>query len=186
MSHNKQLSVDEYINALERMKKSPRDRIGILGDLGTAGLGSLAGAGIVGTVASVAGASTILGSTTFASVLGGVIVTTTPVGWVVGSVVVGGAIGYGVSKLVRSGGKSDAVRQMNMRELNERIQELRNQAKDGDKHNDKMKEIVESLQLLIKNEKVTQEDSTGLLMSIEKGNITVDSAFDIIQAFLDP
>lgn len=186
MTQKKQLSVDEYINALERMKKSPRDRVGILGDLGTAGLGGLAGAGVAGTVASVAGASTLLGSTTVASVLGGVIVTTTPVGWVVGSVIVGGAIGYSVSKLVRSGGKSDAVRQMNIRELSERIQELRNRVKDNDKHNDKMKEILESLQLLVKNAKVSQEDSTGLLMSIEKGNITVDSAFDIIQAFLDP
>ena len=41
--------------------------------------------------------------------------TTTPVGWVVGSVIVGGAVGYGVAKLVRSGGKSDAVKKMNMK-----------------------------------------------------------------------
>ena len=42
MSEKEGLSAEEYINALEKMKESPRDRIGILGDLGPAGLGGLA------------------------------------------------------------------------------------------------------------------------------------------------
>lgn len=167
------------------MKKSSRDRIGILGEIGAAGLGGVAGSGVVGVVASTTGAATLLGSSTLASVMGGVFVTTTPVGWVVGSVIVGGAIGYGVSKFVRSGGKSDAVKKMNMRELSERIQKLQNQTKDIDEHDDKMKKIIEGLQLLINNQKISQEESTGLLAGIEKGHIPIDSAFDNIQVILE-
>jgi len=185
VSQKKELSSEEYINALERMKKSPRDRIGILGEIGAAGLGTVAGSGVAGVIASTAGAATLLGSSTLASVMGGVFVTTTPVGWFVGSVVVGGAIGYSVSKLVRSGGKSDAVKKMNMRELSEKIQKLRNQTKDIKEHNDKMKKIIEGIQLLIKNQRINQEESTDLLTGIEKGNIPIDSAFDNIQVMLE-
>ena len=185
MSQKKELSAEEYINALERMKKSSRDRIGILGEIGATGLGGIAGSGVAGVIASTAGAATLLGSSTFASVMGGVFVTTTPVGWVVGSVIVGGAIGYGVSKLVRSGSKSDAVKKMNMREISEKIQKLRNQTKDTNEYDDKMKKIIEGLQLLIKNQKISQEESTDLLTGIEKGHIPIDSAFDNIQVILE-
>ena len=185
MPQKKQLATEEYINALERMKKSSRDRVGILGEIGAAGLGGIAGSGVAGVIASTAGAATLFGSSTLASVMGGVFVTTTPVGWVVGSVIVGGAVGYGVSKLVRSGGKSDAVKQMNMRELREIIQQLRNQTQNIDKSDDKMIKIIEGIQILIKNQKMTQEESTDLLVGIEKGNIAIDSAFSIIQEVLE-
>ncbi len=36
-----QLSKDQYLEALERMKKSPRDRLGILAELGETEYGSL-------------------------------------------------------------------------------------------------------------------------------------------------
>lgn len=183
--HKTPLSVDEYIEALERMKRSPRDRIGILGELGATGLGGVAGAVIAGTVAAAAGATTLFGSSTLASMLGGILVTTTPVGWVVGGAVLGGAIGYGIAKLVRSGGECDAIRIMNMRELEVRIREKRKQAQLATKQEDKMIKIIEGIQLLVKNQKINQEDSIDLLAGIEKGNITVDYAFQTIQELIE-
>lgn len=184
MHEKKQLSAEEYLQALERMKMSPRDRIGILGEMGAVGLGGIAGIGVAGATASAAGIATLFGSSTLASILGGVFVTTTPVGWVVGSIGVGCAVGYGISKLARSGGKSDAIRKMNMRELSERIQKMRNQTQYINKHDDKMRKIIEGIQLLIKNQKISQEESTQLLTGIEKGNITIDLAFESIQDIL--
>lgn len=185
MPQAKKSSVDEYIRALEKMKKSPRDRIGILGELGATGLGSVAGMGVAGATASAAGAATLFGSSTLASVLGGVFVTTTPVGWVVGSIALGGTVGYGISKLVSSGGKSDAIKNMNIRELKEKIVKLKNQSQYASKPNDKMSKIIEGIQLLIKNNKISQEESTGLLTGIEKGSITIDFAFNTIQEILE-
>lgn len=128
MKKNQALTKEEYIKALDKMKKSPKDRVGILGELGATGLGGIAGVGLAGAAASATGVATIFGSSTLGSILGGVFVTTTPVGWVVGSVAVGGAVGYGISKLASSGGKSDAIKQMNIRELQERIKTLQNQS----------------------------------------------------------
>ena len=185
MSEKEGLSAEEYINALETMKESTRDRIGILGGIGATSLGGIAGSGAAGVIASTAGTATLLGSSTLASIMGGVFVVATPVGCVVGSVIVGGAIGYGLSSLVRSGGKSDAVKKMNMRELGEKIQKLQNQTKDTNEPEDKMIKIIEGLQLLIKNQKISQEESEGLLTGIKNGNIPIDSAFDNIQAILE-
>jgi len=180
----KRLSVEEYINALEIMKKNPKDRVGILGELGVTGLGGMAGAGVAGVTATAVGTATLFGSSTLASVLGGVFVTTTPVGWIIGSIGVGGAIGYGVSKLIRSGEKSDTIRKMNIRELEARIMKMENQAQHAAKYKDKISKVIEGIQLLLINQKITQEESTDLLAGIEKGNITIDFAFKTIQEML--
>jgi hypothetical protein len=89
---------------------SGRDRVGIAGDVLITAGGLAAGAAAAGTVAATAGVSTIAGSTVLGSVLGGVFVAATPVGWVFGTAVVGGAIAYGVSRLVRSGAIQDERR----------------------------------------------------------------------------
>lgn len=184
MKNDHKLTAEEYINALEKMKKSSRDRVGILGELGATGLGGVAGAGLAGAAASAAGLATIFGSSTLGSILGGVFLTTTPVGWVVGSVAVGGAVGYGISKLASSGGKSDAIKQMNIQELQERIKTLHNQSQYSNKHDEKMKKVIEGIQLLIKNNKISQDESTALLAGIEKGNITADVVFNTINEIL--
>lgn len=176
-------TVDEYIKALERMKSSPRDRVGILGELGVAGLGITAGAALSGTVAGVAGATTLAGSTALASILGGVFVTTTPIGWVVGAAAAGGAIAYAASNLVRSGGKCDAIKKITIRELEQRIRVLRLEAKQAFTHDEKMPKIITGIQYLVANFHITQEKATELLAEIEKGQISVDDAFDLIQNF---
>ena len=82
----------EYQNALLKIKESGRDKIGLFGEALGFGIGTVGGIGLAGTVASVAGASTLLGSTTLASILGGVFVTATPVGWVVGAAATAGSL----------------------------------------------------------------------------------------------
>jgi len=149
MPQTTKVSIDEYISTLEKMKKSPRDRVGILGEFGATGLGIGAGAGVAGATASAAGVATLFGSSTLASALGGVFVTTTPVGWVVGSIALGGTVGYGISKLVSSGGKNDAIKIMNIHELKSRISKLKNKSKYQSKPNDKMERVIEGIQLLI-------------------------------------
>jgi hypothetical protein len=94
--------------ALDKLKG--RDRVGVMGE-GAALLGGAgAGAALAGSAAGMAGATTLLGSTSLASLLGGVFVTATPIGWVVGSAAVAGAAGYGIAKLIRSGSKQDQLR----------------------------------------------------------------------------
>ena len=181
----KSLTTEQYIEALEKMKKSPRDRLGILGELGATGLGGAAGAGLAGAAATSAGVATIFGSSTLGSVLGGIFVTSTPVGWVAGSVALGGALGYGISKVVSGGGKSDAIKQMNIRELQDKIKNLQRQAHGEKKDNNKVKRVIEGVQLLIENEKISQDDATRLLAGIQNGSTSVDFVFDAVNEMLE-
>jgi hypothetical protein len=120
---------DAELSEEEKIKKSiealdGKDRVGLLGEAGSAVLGGLAGAGAAGTIASAAGASTILGSSALGSALGGVFVASTPVGWVIGSALVLGAAGYGAAKLVRSGSEQDKVRAELIDRLKERLDSM--------------------------------------------------------------
>lgn len=94
--------------AIDKMRG--RDKLGLAGEH-LAGVGSAAaGVAAAGTIAGAAGATTLLGSTSLAGLLGGIFVTATPVGWVIGSAAVFGAAGYGIAKLIRAGSEQDQVR----------------------------------------------------------------------------
>ena len=178
----KKPTIDEYLCALEKMKRNPRDRVGILGELGVAGLGITAGAALSGSIAAVAGTATLAGSTTLATIMGGVFVTTTPVGWIVGSAMAGGTLAYAAVKLVRSGAKCDTRRKINIRELEERIQELRQKSDNSPDHDEKMKNVITSIQYLVSNLYIKQNKATDILAAIEKKSMSVDEAFEILQA----
>ena len=180
----KKLSIEEYVRALEKMKRSPRDRLGILGELGATGIGVTAGVAISGTAASVAGVATLAGSTTLASVLGGIFVTATPVGWVFGAAVVGGSLAYAATKAIKSGSKADHLRVRTIREIEERIRSLRDAARNDDTDNQKFAEIISSVQILVVNHRLTQAKGTEILAAVEAKHIGVSEAFDLLQTLL--
>jgi len=180
----KKLSMEEYIHALEKMKRSQRDRLGILGELGVSGLGVTTGIAISGTVAGAAGAATLAGSTTLASLLGGVFVTTTPVGWVVGSAVVCGSLAYTLGKLVRSGGKCDTLKVETMHELERRITAMKKEAKLSQDYDGKMANVITTIQYCVVNRCLTQDKGTEILEAVEKKSLDVDEAFALLQGLL--
>jgi len=177
----KPLTKKQYVAALEKMKKSPRDRIGILGELGVTGLGAAAGAALSGAAAGVAGVATLAGSSTLASILGGVFITTTPIGWVVGSVAAGAGLGYAASKLVRSGGKSDVYRINSIRDLEARISQLKAKSATVASSEDKFRQVITGLQYLLVNGRVSQEKATELIVGIQQQKIAIDDVFQTIE-----
>jgi len=178
------LSNEEYVQALEKMKNSPRDRVGTVGEFVGTVIGVTGGGAASGKIAALFGANTLLGSSTLAKLLGGIFVTTTPVGWIVGCAIGGGALAYGVSKLVRSGGKSDAKREMNIRELTDLIAKKKRESESTGVSEEKYKRLIESLQLLVINRRITQEKSEELLRDIKNGRISIDFAFNVIEGML--
>jgi hypothetical protein len=152
-----ELTTKDYEDARDKMKASPNDRVGTAGSVGATGLGVVAGVAAAGKIATVFGATTLLGSSTLGSVLGGVLVTTTPVGWVIGSVAAAAAIGYGVSKLVRSGAGADARKSQNIIDLGIKIDQQSHAEKPGEIE-EKFKELKESLQILVKDNRISQDD----------------------------
>lgn len=181
----KKLSLDEYLDALERMKKSPRDRIGVLGELGITGIGVAGGAAASGTIAAAAGASTIFGSTTLGSLLGGMFVATTPIGWVIGTALAAGAVAYGATQLVRSASRFDAIKDLDIEEIETRIERMRQETLQTPLRPVKMKKVIEGVQYLVASDHLSQAKSTALLGAIERKQLRIEDAFQLIQKLLD-
>lgn len=171
--------IREYREALEKIKNSPEDRIYIAGKLGFIGLGVATGAMVSSSVAGVAGATTLLGSTTLASLLGGVFVTTTPVGWVIGTAAAGGAITYGLLKFIENGIKNNEKKLQNIKKLEEKIKELEttsHQSMDLDK---KYAQVAEMYISLIDYGMITEEEVENVLKMMCNGELDVDLAFAV-------
>ena len=167
----KKLSTHEYVAALEKMKSNPKDRVGIVGGLATSVLGIVAGAGVAGPLATGMGAATIFGSSTLGGILGGVFVAKTPAGWVFGAAVVGGALGYGAIKMIRSGTKSDVIKDGHIEELESLIAERQAAVVTNKDLETERVAVIDRLQILIGTGEISQEKSTKLLAAMQEGTI---------------
>lgn len=156
--------------AIEKLKT--RDNVGVSAEvLATAG-GAAAGAAAAGTVASAVGASTLLGSSALGSALGGIFVTTTPVGWVVGAAVLAGAAGYGLTKLARSGAKQDRLRQEIVDRLTGRLESL-----DRDSASRSLlTELTQLVQAALEAGLITEVQGQRMVDLVERGSLDVEVA----------
>lgn len=180
----KKLTKEDYIEALKKLEKNPSDRVGLLGELGVATTGAVVGALGAGTIASLFGATTILGSSTLAGAAGGILVATTPVGWVIGTAVAGTAAAYGLAKLVKSGGVNYERRQQSILEIKEKIAEFQRSTQTVES-NHEIGKLAGSFALLLENNLISQEEVTSIMQGIENGQIDSESAFSIINSLLD-
>jgi hypothetical protein len=171
-------SIDDIKSAIKKLRR--RDRVGDAGQILTTAGGATAGATAAGAVASAAGASTLLGSTTLASALGGVFVTSTPMGWVVGCAVAGAAAAYGVSRLVRSGGRHDRIRE----ELIERLSKRLAQIKAYDTQPSAMDDLRKGMSHAIRLGHISEEQATRMVDLVEQGKLDIQLALVRINAFL--
>lgn len=101
-------------------KLDSRDRVGVAGEILGALGGVAGGTAAAGTLAAAAGVTTIPVLTSTASWFGIVVVSATPVGWIVGVGLAGGFIAYGVGKFILSGGKQDQIRKDLIRRLRQK------------------------------------------------------------------
>jgi len=168
-------TAEELQSAVDKLKV--KDKVGIAGEGLAAVGGAAAGAGVAGSLAGVAGVSTVFGSSTLASVVGGVFVTTTPVGWVVGCAVIAGAAGYGVSKLIRSGSEQDHIRKAIVERLNNRIQNI----KTEEKSHDLFVELNQILSIVIMAQLITEKQGEQMISLIEKGSLDPETALKRIK-----
>jgi hypothetical protein len=159
-------------------KLSDRDRVGISAEvLGAAG-GAAAGVAVAGTAAAAAGATTLLGSTSLASVLGGVFVTATPVGWIVASAVLAGAAGYGLTKLIRSGAHQDRVRGELIERLSKRLEALGPQSREKDT----LAELAQLISIALAASLITAEQGNRMINLVDTGVLSAQLAVERLRA----
>lgn len=164
--------------AIEKLKG--KDKVGVLGEVLSGVSGGAAGVAAAGTIASAAGASTLLGSTSLATALGGVFVTATPVGWVIGAAAIAGAVGYGISKLVRSGSKQDQIREQLIKRFEVRITKLRKKG-NNDVH---LVEFKQLLSIAIEKNLLTESRTESMVSLIENGSLKIEMGIQRIKSLI--
>ena len=153
-------NLNDYKKALKKIEKNPKDRIGIIGQLGLMGIGGGAGAGI----AMATGGSALV---TIAGVGFGVVAA--PVWLVAGAAAGGVALAYGLSKIYSSGVKSDIKTQENIIKLREEINKTISKQKFGT--DEDISKLVKVYQELISLEAISEEIVKDLLVSIKNNKI---------------
>lgn len=155
-------------------KLSQRDKVGTSAEvLATAG-GAAAGVAVAGTVASAAGAATLLGSTGLASLFGGVFVAATPIGWVIGSAVIAGAAGYGLTRMMRSGSNEDR----NRREIIERLSKRLDVLKESSEEKSSLVELGQLIAVNFSCNLITEDQGRRMLNLVEKGQLNPKLAIE--------
>ncbi|MDH5392458.1 MAG: TerB family tellurite resistance protein [Gammaproteobacteria bacterium] len=181
---NNTLSKQDYINALIKLEKSPNDRIGVLGEIGVVTTGAVAGGLAAGTLASAFGLTTLLGSSTLASIGAGVFVVSNPAGWVFGTAAAGAAVAYGISKIVKGGGISDERKHQSIKNIKEKIAAYElTAAKTGS--NERIGQLSGAFALLLESDFISQEEVTSILQGVDNRSIDIDSAFLIVNSLLE-
>ena len=163
-------------DAIEKLKV--RDKFGLTGEALGVVASATAGTVASGTLAAMAGATTIFGSTTLGSMLGGVFVATTPVGWIIGSAAAAAALGYGITKLAHSGGKQDQVRHDTVNRLNKKIDGLR-EKKLTEKQLNELKMLIP---IAINNQLITEDQANRMINLINSDKMDVAIALKRIKS----
>jgi antitoxin component of RelBE/YafQ-DinJ toxin-antitoxin module len=172
-SPNKEMS-----DAINKLKK--KDKVGIAGEGLSAIGGAAAGVVASGGIASAAGAATLFGSTSLAGTLGGVFVTATPVGWVIGSAAVSGAVGYSIAKMVRSGSEQDQVRKEVVERLSAKLEVMKvEQGKI-----DSIDNLNQLLPKVIMNGFINESQAEKMLDLISEGRLDVAIAVQRIEGMI--
>jgi hypothetical protein len=136
-------------------------------------MGAAAGAAASGTIAGAMGASTLFGSTSLASsILGTVFVTSTPVGWVVGSAVAAGALGLGIAKACSSGGKNDYIRQKWKKVLEQKAA----RTSRSDHYAIDESDLTSVLREATEAGRISRERSEQILDLVKRGHWSVEAA----------
>lgn len=176
---------EQLIKTISQLEKNPSDKLGILGDIGIVGLGTTLGLASAGTLATAAGATAIPVLTTVGSWVGITLVGATPVGWVVGAAVAGGAAAYGVSRLVKGGGYMEGKKQELLKKYKEErrdIEAKERASKVGEKEKNRFHVLLkEPLELDL----ISAKDAHDLMRAVETGQMPLTEAYQLVQDIIN-
>ena len=185
MAQHKVVGKKQLLNVIDDLEASPSDRVRILGDLGITSVGIGLGAAAAGTVAAIAEATAIPVVTTAASWLGVTAVAATPAGWVIGVALAGGALAYGVSRLIRDGGLSEGRKRELLQVYKERLQEVKRREQAQEIAAPDRSRFITSLREMIENDAITPTKAFQLIDAVERGAMPLSQAYSLLAGLLE-
>lgn len=185
MSETQQATKKQLLKVIYDLEASPSDRVRILGDVGITSVGIGLGAAAAGTVATIAGATAIPVVTTAASWLGVTAVAATPVGWVVGAALAGGALAYGVSRLIRDGSLSEGRKRELLQVYRERLQEMQRREQVQEITALDRNRFITSLREVIDKDAISPQRAFQLIDAVERGAMPLSQAYSLVAGLLE-
>jgi hypothetical protein len=184
MSTDSKVTKKRLIKMINELEKNPDDKLRILGDAGVTLVGMGLGAAAAGTLATAAGATSIFGVTTVAGWLGVSAVAATPVGWVIGAAALGGAVAYGVSRMIHGGGLSEGRKLELLQQYKEDARAIEAGEQAGSITDDDKTRFIISMRELIAKDAITPDKAKALIEHVENGRIPLTQAFQLMQSLL--
>lgn len=184
MSPIRKPTKEQLLKIIDELEKNPDDKGRILGDIGITVFGVVSGAFAAGTLASAVGATSVWGLTSTASWLGLTAVSATPVGWVIGAAVAGGAVAYSVSRMIHGGGLSEGRKLELLQKYKEEASSIDAKERSGSITDKDRTAFILSLRELIDKEAISPEKAIKLIEQVEHGRIPISQAIELVQAIL--
>lgn len=185
MGKHNQVSKKQLLKVIDSLEASPSDRVRILGDIGITSLGIGLGAAAAGTVATIAGVTAVPVITTAASWLGMTAVAATPVGWILGAALAGGALAFGVSRLIRNGGLSEGRKLELLQIYRERLQEIQRLEAAQKISASERNEFISSIREVIEKDALSPKKAFELIEAVERGAIPLSQAYSLVLRLLE-
>ncbi|MGK7893783.1 MAG: hypothetical protein AB4372_09195 [Xenococcus sp. (in: cyanobacteria)] len=168
MSGKKPLTKKQILRAIEELEKNPRDKIGILADIGIGAIG----AGAAGF------AVTAFGGT---SMLFGLITIAPPVGLVVGGAALGAAALVGAKKMLFDGSYTDGKRAEMLNQLKDLLREVEAKERASNIGENEKNKFIILLKEPIRLNLITPEKAQQLISAVENGQIPVIEAIRLLE-----
>lgn len=185
MAQRKEVTKKQLLKVIDDLESSPADRVRILGDIGITSVGIGLGAAAAGTVAFLTGATAIPVVTTAASWLGVTAVAATPIGWIVGAALAGGALAFGVSRLIRDGGMSEGRKRELLQVYKERLQEVKRREQAQEITAPDRNRFITSLRDMIEKDAISPKQAFQLIDSVERGAMPLSQAYSLVTGLLE-
>lgn len=174
----------QLLRMISELEQNPNDKVRILGQTGITLVGVGLGAASAGTIAGMAGATSIWGATTLASWVGVSVVAATPIGWVVGCAAAAGALVYSVSRIIRGGTLSEGRKLELLQKYKEELQDINLRETAGSITESDRTEFIYSMRELIDKELLAPHMAFRLIEQVESGAIPISRAIGLIEDIL--
>lgn len=181
MSGKQELTKDKLIKIIEKLEKNPKDRVGVLADIGVTAIGA-AGAGAAAaffgaTTASIPIVTALTGAT--------ITIAAAPVALVAGSVIAGGAAMYGVSRLIKGGGSMEGKRKQLLADYKDKLKNIEAKERQSSFNDQDKTNFYSFLKDPLRYNLISPDDARDLMQAVESGHMSLSEAYKLVGQVLE-